>query len=385
MFLLTLSGCLSPVSLDAYGYVISLGVDGGKDARYCYTFALQRALSEQNVDSEGGAILLSIEADDLFSAVSELEDNIPYSLNFSRTNFMIVGSGAAGDGAIENLVSVSFDSLKIRTSAVVIVTEGPVAEFIGGMYSNNEANIGKLQSALMTDREKTGMVAVMSVSRLIEACATGCFDYTAAYGSYDGSIVTDSEQKKLESEGKNPLDELEPGGRAGGLKAYISGTALFDGWRFSGVLTREETMFLNMVTGEFVNGVFSSEFNGSNVSVLLSLRRSSIEVGEDLSVRVFVSLDAGIRQKDAALTAEETDEWLTETLPGLIEEKLASVFLKCRAAGSDAMRFGSELVKRFQTYNEWESFGWKTRYLSFEPVFTVTAENTEKHLSEDMQ
>lgn len=388
--LFSLAGCLSPVSLDAYGYVVSLGVDRGKEKAFYFTFALQRALSEQNADSEGGAILLAAEGDSIFEAINELKDNTSYTLNFSRTNFIIFEKSLAEAGDIQRLVSTSFDSLRIRTSAVIIVTECKVSEFIGGMYSNNDANIGKLQSALMLDREKTGMAAIMSVSRLIEACSDSRFDYSTALGDYDAKIITDTEQKKSESEGKNPLEDVDVGDRVGGLKSFISGAALFSGWRMTGALDREETMFLNMVTGEFENGVLSVEYVGGNgktslVSVLLSPEKLAVKADDELSVSVDLTLTAGIHMKDEAITSREIDEWLTKELPGIIESRILEVFYKCREAGSDAMRFGTIIIKRFRSREEWESFDWKTRYLSFEPAFHVTVINTDKYIEEDMQ
>ena len=386
LIILLSSGCLSPVSLDAYGYVISIGIGRGTEKKYYFTFALQRELSEQNIDSEGGAVILSAEADGIFEAVSEMEGNIPYSLNFSRTNFVILERELAEEGVMEDFVSTSFDALKIRTSTVLIVSEGPAHEFIGGMYSNNEANIGKLQSALMLDREKTGTVTVMSISRLIEACSDGRYDYCTSYGKYDGSIITDAEQKKSESEGKNPLDEVKTGDRVGGLKSFVEGAAVFSGWKMTGVLDSEETMLLNIVTGDFENGVLSLDrSDGSRVSVLLSRRKRDISADENLGINVHIVLDAGVIKKDPDITASETDAWLTEKLPEIIRERLLELFLKLRGIESDAMRFGTALVKNFDSTEAWESFETRAWLASLEPVFTVEIVNTEKYIGEDMQ
>lgn len=386
-----LTGCLKPVSLDEYGYVVSVGIDRGAEGGYYYVFALQRALSEQNVDSEGGAIILACEGANVFEAINEIEGNIPYSLNFSRVNFIIVSRDTAEEGVLRSFVSTSFDSLRIRTSAVVIVSDSTAKEFIGGMYANNDANIAKLQSALMLDREKTGMVTFMSVSRLIEACSEGCFDFSSALGRFDKDVVTDTEQKKSESEGKDPLEDVSTGDRVGGLKSYIEGAAVFSEWRMTGTLTREETMFMNMVTGEFENGVITLEYDGGGeadgtpFSVLLTLKRKRMEITGETAASVTVELDAAVHMKDERITAEEADAWLTGSLPGKLEAKLLSAFLKLRGFGSDAMRFGTEFVKKCRTESAWKEFRWKERYKDFMPEFHAVLTNTDKYLGEDMQ
>ena len=395
VLLLSLAGCLSPVSLDAYGYVISIGVDSGVEKKYYYTFALQRELSEQNTSGEGGAITLACEADSIFEAVGEIEGNIPYSLNFSRTGFIVMGREPAEAGALRELVTTSFDTLKIRTSAVVIVAENEAYEFIGGLFANNDANITKLQTALMLDKEKTGMDTLMSVSRLIEACSEGRFDYSSALGGYDGELITDMEQKKAESEGGDPLEDAQKGDRVGGLKSFVNGAALFSGWRMTGALTREETLWLNVSLGELRTAVVDlvytggGEAEGTAISVGISpggLKRTACFTPDGaFRVIVDVTLKAGVRQKDERISSEEADAWLKGSFRSYCEERLKAVFLICRGASSDAMRFGTEASKLMKTPAEWEAFAWKDRYPAFEPEFIVTVLNVEKYIEEDMQ
>lgn len=382
--------CLKPVSLDAYGYVITIAIDRGREKEYYFTFALQRELGGENTESEGGAIALACEGDTIFEAVSELEGNVPYSLNFSRTHFIVMSAELAREGALRDFVMTSFDSLKIRPSALLVISEKEAGEFVGGLYSNNEANLTKLQTALALDKQKTGMVSVNSVSRLIEAGLTGCGDFCSAYGAYDDSIITDAAQKKTESEGENPLKDVKTGDRVGGLKSQIVGAAVFSGWEMVGELSREETMFLNMALGEFENGTLTLSIDGKRtVTVLVSLVKTNVDIDPFASgaipAAVEITLSASPHLKDPDVTDAELDAFITERLGGIISERLSAVFEKCCAAGSDAMRFGTHAVKRFSTAREWEGYGWKDRYPLVEPEFKVYVVNTEKFYSEDMQ
>ena len=383
-------GCLKPVSLDAYGYVITIAIDRGKEKEYYFTFALQRELGGENTESEGGAVALACEGDTIFEAVSELEGNVPYSLNFSRTHFILLSAELAREGVLKDFVMTSFDSLRIRPSALLVISKREAGEFLGGLYSNNEANLTKLQTALALDKQKTGMVSVNSVSRLIEACMTGCGDFSSAYGAYDGSIITDAAQKKSESEGENPLKDVKTGDRVGGLKSEIVGAAVFSGWVMVGELSREETMFLNMALGEFENGTLTLSIDGKRtVTVLVSLVRTKVDIDPfapgAIPARVEITLSASPHLKDPDVTDAELDAFITESLGGIISERLTEVFEKCRAWGSDAMRFGTHAVKSFSAAREWEEYDWKTRYPLLEPEFMVTVVNTEKYYSEDMQ
>ena len=242
-----------------------------------------------------------------------LENRAPFTLNFSRTGYFVFGIGKALNGGLEELLSLSFDSLKIRTSAIVIVTECEAYDFIGGIASNNDANVNKLLSSLIQDRQKTGSVFFMSVGRLFESVDTGLFDYCAALADVDSSVVTDAAQKTKEAEGEDPLEDAEGGENAGGLKSFVCGTALFSGLKMTGSLTPEQTAYLNMVCGEYSNGTvtlpcISGNTCEGNVTLMLKAkgvnRRMTIEGGK-VHAEVVIRLETGVHEAPRELSEEE--------------------------------------------------------------------------------
>ncbi|MBR3382366.1 MAG: hypothetical protein IKG85_04940 [Clostridia bacterium] len=375
-----LCGCLGPVSLEEYGYVISVGVDT-MDEGYYFTFALQRELSEPGTESEGGAELLACRAASFDGAVKELESRSPVKLNFSRLNFFVLSRSAAEGGAVKELLSLSFDSLKIRSSAAVVVAECGASKFIGGLSSNNDPNVKKLQSAVMLDMERSGMVRILSVSRLMEAAAGGAFDYCAPLGEYDPEVITDMEQKSSESEGKDPLREAGIGAPVGGLKSRVEGTALFSGLRMTGELTREQTMYLNMVCGDFKNGTVTLPCGGESVTLMLRMKRvrRGIKPGEGvLRAYAEIELEAGVHTAPKGFPEEELDEWLAHEAPALLREKAEETFLICRGAGSDAMLFGVDAEKQMLFPCESFAGSWREAYRGLEAEFRFILVNTDK-------
>ena len=386
------AGCLKPVSLEDYGYVISVGVDKGKEKKYYISLMLQRESSGQNSsESEGGVIVLASEGNDIFDAVNTIENNIPYMLNFSRVNFLFFSRASAEEGMLYDFFEIPLDTLRIRASAIVVITEGDVSEFIGGLAANNDANITKLQSAIMLDRDKTGMVSIMNVSGLYEACLDGRYDFCSALGDYDDSIITDMSQKKSEGEGENPISDIEPGARIGGLKSHIVGSALFDGWVMSGSLDREETMLLNIVTGEFKTGLFAYKNDeDETVTVQLELKRTRIEfIGfDDLGtpqLEIEIELYGGIHQTRPGVTVVEAQEWLDSKVSIDIEKRLADMYKKCIAANSDAMKIGTEVSKHFASAAEWEAYEWKSVFPKTKVKFIVKIQAADKYSAEGMQ
>lgn len=338
---LALTACLKPVSLDAYGYVAAIAVDEGEDGGYYFTLALQRELAEQNTELEGGAILLADSGANIFEALSKMEGSVPYSINFSRANFIVMPSALAERGALHELAFMDHDRLRMRTSAAVVVTECRAYEFLGAMYSNNDANINKLQSALTLDSKRTGMARVMSLSRLIEAELTGESDFVTILASRDENIITDMEQKKAESEGKDPLEDVKPGERVGGLKAYMTGTALFSGCRMTGRLTRDETLIFNLLMGELEQGTLSAQTGEGRMTVALmnasSSSRASVSGGR-LEIALEVRVFAEELMRSPALSEQTSEEFIENGLPAMLEERIISVLQKLSAASCDPLR-----------------------------------------------
>ena len=337
---LAAGGCLKPVSLDVCGYVSAIAVDEGRDGEYYFTLALQRELAEQNIESEGGAILLADSGEDLFEAVTRMQGSVPYTINFTRANFIVVSRELAERGLLSELARLDHDRLHIRTSAAVMITQCRAYEFLGAMYSNNDADINKLQSALTLDGRRTGMVRLMPLSRLIEAERAGTSDFCTALGSRDPEIVTDMEQKRAEAEGKDPAENVSPGERVGGLKAFMTGTALFSGARMTGALSRDETLFLNLMMGRLESGFISADTPKGRMTAALTNSSSRLAVrknGEGLLIVLTVRVLAEPLSRPAELSRKEAEEFLQNELPAMLAERVDAVFAKLRAAGCDPL------------------------------------------------
>ena len=188
------TSCLHPISIDNCGYVVVIGVDEGAEERYEITFELQRESSGEAQENNGGAIILSVEVKDIFDAVNIISRGIEYDLNFTRTHALIFSEKIARNGEIGDFMDFSFDVLRIRRSALMIVTECGVREYIGGLAANNDANIAKLQDDLISDMEMTGELAAINIAHFLEACEEGRFDAVMPVGHYDGEIITDTKQ-----------------------------------------------------------------------------------------------------------------------------------------------------------------------------------------------
>ena len=372
LMLLPLSGCLNPVSLDKYGYVMTVGVDEGKDKKYEIVLVLQRESSGESVTDEGGAIILSDEGDTIFEAVNTLYQRLSYELNFSRTHLFVFGKVIAKSGGMEEFFSISLDKLRIRQSAMVMVCACGVKDFLGGRGSNNEANLTKVQENLLTDEKTVGQIVITNLAKLFEACDGGRFDVAMTYGYMDDKILTDAKQKDNAVSGDNPIADAKD--KVGGMQSYMKGAALFDGWKMVDTLSAHDTQILNIASGRFKSGSISLKADtGEQYALLAQLDDYSVSIDMDDGVNATISLTISITIEQD-LTKELGSQWEKKGKKMVTEyftDELMRIAKRCQKYKSDALGLGRAVSRKFKTVREWEDFDWKQVYPDADIEFEV--------------
>lgn len=368
------SGCLNPTAIDNLGYVVTVGVDKGTDKKYEVTLELQRERSGEGGDDEGGAIILSAQGDTLFEVISVINWGMPRQLNFTRTHVLLFSEELARSGGMKDFLAMSFDMLRIRESAIIMVTHSTAKEFIGGLSASEHSNISKIQEDLTTDMAKSGQIKVTDVTKFFESCEGGRFDVAMTMGYYEPDIITGAKQKDSASKGENPLRDVPAGERVGGSQSLVAGVALFDGWIMTGILDAHETQFLNLGSGKFNLGTINTTLDGEiPVALYISMKKYSVKVDLKAAVQVKVNISIGLSvQQDATnLIGHEWETVYREKFTEYFKNELDRVFEILIKANSDAMGFGRYALTQFKTVEEWENFDWKKYYRRLKVDFNV--------------
>lgn len=386
---IALQACLRPISIEECGYVVAIGVDEGHEEDYEFTFELQRGAGGDAQANSGGAIILSCEARDVFDAVSKLAAGCTYDLNFTRTHLFIFGEKLAKSGEIENLLNMSFDVLRIRKSALMLITRCKVRDYLGGLAANNNANIAKMQDALISNVEMTGETVALNVSLFFEAVNGGRFDPIMPIGYYDESIITDMKQREIENKGENPIADAKHGDRTGGMQGLTVGCALFDRAKLCGELSGAETQIMNLVRGDYRRGTIAYPLEeGKTASLLAVMDKCRIKVdteAENPRATVRLELNITIERDPMRRIGEQWRNGEKEKLESYFEKEIERVFLKCREMGCDAMGFGRAASMNFRSTELWEAYSWKTKYGSLEASFDVLLNLDDEYLADRRQ
>lgn len=400
--MLVCTGCLNPSALDQYSYVMSIGVDMGKQMRFNVTFLVQKEDESAEGKTSGGAIYLTAEGDTLLEALETCHKGVPTTLSFSRINSINFSSEVAEAGLIEEFMSFSLDSLSMRQSVRLLITQGKAEDFLKGMTMGGKENIAKIQMSLKSFYEMSGIFSLTNFALLIEAIDSRRLDVTLSLCGVDESVQPPQQQSgNSQGTGDGSGSDAGTGGggtnqnaaqggasgaedkkdttagvfRSGGMKAYVSGSALFDGWKMVGTLNAPDTQLMLIARGEFKQGKITFKGIGDGILEgrfeLIESPKIKTNTQDGLFAEFDISLRCSIITDTAEVTRSMSGEAIEQAMAAQLEEGLERVFLGCRSLNSDAFHLGRVFSKNFILISEWESFDWKSRYKDVNASFNV--------------
>ncbi len=385
LFLPFHSGCLDGVSLDSYGYVLSIGVDEGETEKYNVSFLLQKEGDSQESQTGAGSYVISAEGGDLFEAVRIAHAGLPFELNFSRVNFLLFSDAVASSNRMDEFLRFSFDLMKIRQSAKLLIVRGKCSDYLQGLSSTDQPNVAKRQYSYFRTYQTEGIIMMTNHAEFREAVLSGTFDAVLPVGEVDASITAEAGANAPKTD--LPINDKDTTGgvrRTGGLRSYLLESALFDGERLAGFLDADDTEMILMACGNFERGFFSlqDEF-GTTGFVLIAAGEPqvSITLGDAPHASVRIPLYAQIEFDTGNTARQRWESELKAELEAHLSQELSRVFLQCRALDSDAMRFGTHAVKQFASRDAWRDYAWKEKYKSMTADFSATVMLSDRIIS----
>lgn len=379
------SGCLDAVSLDAYGYVLSIGVDEGETKTFNVSFLLQKEGTSQESQTGAGSYVIGAEGNDLFEAVRIAHAGLPFELNFSRVNFLLFSDAVASTGRMDEFLRFSFDLMKIRQSAKLLVVRGKCSDYLQGLSSADQPNVAKRQYSYFRTYKTEGIIMMTNHAVFREAVMSGTFDALVPAGEVDASITPQLGVGTQKTD--LPINEKDTTGgvkRTGGLRSYLLESALFDGERLAGFIDADDTEVILMACGDFERGhVTLQDTFGTTGFVLIAAGEPQVmlTLGDTPHASVHVPLYAQIELDTGNTAWNRWESELKAEIETHLAEEMHRVFLQIRELNSDAMRFGTRAVKQFQSHDAWRDYAWKQKYKSMTADFSVTVMLSDRIIS----
>ena len=380
-------GCIKPVPLESYGYVIAVAFDSGKQLDYNVTFMVQKPSSGSEGAKEKGFVLLSAEGDSLYEAIQTVASRTPMALNFARTAFMVFSLPllTAEPDALKKLTDVSFPGLKIRYNVHLIVSLTDAKETLMGLENDFDASPAKLQTNFVSYADETGWIPIANLTLLNEAVGGKTFDLAVPLMGVSGE-----ENLRAVGDAVGGSRYAYIGGRMlveTKMKTGLAGAAILNGDRVAGLIDGGHVQLLLMANGSFRSGRMRIPLpDGGALSVLLKQKKKpkrTLTLTNPASAEVEIYLNADVELPHSNL------EYSPEELEKIIADGIAAayppLYETCRMLEADVFSFGKIAVTKFPTAAAWEEYDWPRAYKTLSASFTVQVElihSTEKTVLE---
>lgn len=407
VFLYAFSASYTSDSVDNISYVIALAVDeneGEKNLQVTFEFMDTSSFSSEKSSESNSAIIDTINASSINSAINLLNAYIGKQVNLSHCKVVVFSDKIAKKG-ITAEVSELMNNIQVRPSTNIIICKGNALEYIQNSTSQLEKILTKYYDIFPNSSEYTGYTSNIMIGEFYNYLTTKECGNLAILGGLNPTITPSN------SSG-NPSNESEDGSSSGGsssessskeketkekpdnnssLTEMVSGNAPILGERGTeniGLAVLKDGKYIGDLTA--IDTLCHTLINGEVNSFLLTINNTEIferyldiELFENMSPKITVEIEndtpkvcikikligriSGI--KDGIDYSDEPSNLDLEKISTAVEQSIqkymidylnkTSTIFKC-----DIDYFYNHAKRKFITIQEWKDYDWKTKYLN---------------------
>ncbi len=367
-----LCGCWGGRETDEIAYVMSMGFDKGPGDNITVTFQIAnpRAIAGQTQGGgAGGKPLINIStiAPLPIGAFNLVNTERSREISLLHTTAYIFSEDLAREG-LHHYIAPLNRYRETRGSAFVFVCRGRAREFMEENIPELEISPSKLYELVSQVNRLHGLAPVTQFREFYQCIKSPAKEPVAPLVDINERALATPRPPRPGKLGDHLAGDL-PSTR--GETQYL-GTAVFKGDKMVGVLTGDETRYLNMITGDMEQSFLiipDPEKPGQPLGLSLrQARRPVIKVRLDSRRPV---IEAHIYQEPEIVGIATNINYESTGLKPLLEKHLADIIeRRCREVvaraqnefRSDIFGFGRYARMKFLTLKEWEKYRWEEAF-----------------------
>lgn len=415
VFLYAFSSSYTSDSVDNISYVIALAVDeneGEKNLQVTFEFMDTSSFSSESSSESKSAIIDTINASSINSAINLLNAYIGKQVNLSHCKVIVFSDKIAKKG-ITSEVSELMNNIQVRPSTNIIICKGNALAYIQNSTSQLEKILTKYYDIFPNSSEYTGYTSNIMIGEFYNYLTTkecgnlailgglnptitpsnssgNPSNQTADGSSSNESSANSTEEKKSSKEkpdNNSSLSQMVAGNAPilGERGTENIGLAVLKNGKYIGDLTAIDTLCHTLISGE-VNS-FLLTINNTEIFE----RYLDIDLFENMSPKITVELDkdtpkiyiklkligriSGI--KDGIDYSDEPSNLNLEKISTAVEQSIQQYMINYLNKTStefkcDVDYFYNHAKRKFKTLQEWKKYDWETKYLN--SIFDVNVE-----------
>ena len=411
-------------SLTNLAYVLALGIDGGEKAKLKVTAQFSKATAFDSgggsSDSSGQIVMVSGEADSIFSGINLINSYIGKELNLAHCNVVVFSEELAKNGIGTQIYSL-INTEEVRPSTTIDVSKCTAYDYLDNVKPNIEKLTVQYFDTFSITSRLTGYFSNLTIGEFynnlsseIKAC-TAILGGLNATARQENSEDSSSKSNSSESESSSSSNSEESGSSSdsstqndvskpepndvitnpedltagsssieGNRGSENMGLAVFNGDKLCGELTAMEAISHLLIKNKVDSCIVSinNPFNESSKAELqlYPTRNSkvSVDIKDDVPhISINLKIDADILTLDENIDYGQKDilETFSDATTKYLEQEISDYLNKVsKEYSTDIDNFGNKALAYFETSSEWKDYNWSEKFKN--AVFDVNVDVT---------
>ncbi|HOR87221.1 MAG TPA: Ger(x)C family spore germination protein [Bacillota bacterium] len=397
-----LSSCYDSNEVDDLLHVNIIGIERGVSDKWRLTIKFSTLKGNPGGGSGSGGgnggesgqedyTSLTVDAPSLFAGIDMLNSSVSRRLNFMHTEVLVISEDLAESGMLGEFLAPIIRFRQIRRSMHVFVTNGSAMNAINTVKPLVGTALSKNLQIMVKEGKITGYIPHSTLQSFYD-------QMKSAYRQPTVILAALSNPKNLKINGEKWGNKFKTGGEYYADELPVSrqnvinlfGTAVFDGDKMVGKLTGEETRLMQMATGEFRMGFFTTQ-DPKEPSLVIPLdvrqaKKPKIIIrleGDKPIIHLKVMLEGDILAVQSRINYEKPELMpvLERSFEKQIKDGLDKLMEKCIGFKTDIFGFGQTAARQFLTIQEWEKYNWVKNFqnakITTEVKFTIKRTGTQ--------
>mgnify|MGYP005783338079 CR=1 FL=1 len=411
MFINAFSESYVSHSLTNLAYVLALGIDVGEKAKLKITAQFSKATA---FDSGGGSsdsssqiVMVSGEADSIFSGINLLNSYIGKELNLAHCNVVVFSEELAKNGIGTQIYSL-INNEEIRPSTNILVSKCSAYDYLNNVRPNIEKLTIQYFDTFSITSRLTGYISNLTIGEFYNNLSSEIKAGTAILGGLNATARTESSERTSESSSNensssqsSSSESSNQNSQSGGSSSELSdvitnpedltagsssvegergteniGLAVFNGDKLCGELTAIEAISHLLIKNK-VDSCIVSINNPYNNSSKVELQlyptkksKISVDINDDVPhISIELKIDADILTLDENIDygQENVLETFSNATTEYLEKEICDYLNKVsKEYSTDIDNFGNKALAYFATSSEWKDFNWSEKFKNAE-------------------
>lgn len=396
-------------------YIFALGIDKGENAKIKISAQLSKIATSTGGGGSSGEgnnpILISCEANSIFSGINLLNTYIGKELNLAHCSVFVFSKEFAQDGISSEIYSL-INNEEVRPSTNLVLSTCDAYDYLKNSNPNLERLTTKYYETFSITDRFTGYISNITIGNFYNTLASKDEEATAILGGLNSaarsensksssnsnkSDSSDTEKLSSESSGSsnssnnssnessnqssqeqessiiNPEDLTAGTSSASGKRGTENiGLAVFENDKFRGELTATETICHLLINNDLDSCIISIDnpiVESEKMELqLFPSKKTKITINiidgiPHISIKLYLNADVMTLEQDIDYENSETLEKISSAAQNYLKGEFDKYLNKVsKEYNCDIDEFYAKAIGHFATIPEWENFNWKEKF-----------------------